>query len=284
MHVEEATEADCERILPILAGFNNAALGPERWRRLFDYSWPAPTRSRGFLLRDGDRVGGFFGTIWSERVIEGKREVLCNLTSWITLPEYRNSSLLLFKAVVELPDCTITCHTPAGRIYPLFKRFGFEDLETKLRILLPVPSWNLSGVLRFRATTDLERMPAILEGSDREVFLAHKPYPCGHLLVHGPDGYCYMIFTKTKGRRASFAHLQYISNRDVFRRALDLIKLRLFLATGTPFVMIDERLVRGMEIPHSREVALGRPYVCRSATLRPEQIDNLYSEMILLGI
>jgi hypothetical protein len=62
MHVEEATEADCERVLPILAGFNNAALGPERWRRLFDYSWPAPTRSRGFLLRDGDRVGGFFGS------------------------------------------------------------------------------------------------------------------------------------------------------------------------------------------------------------------------------
>ena len=284
MHVEEATEADCEHVLPILAGFKNAALGPERWRRLFDYSWRAPTRSRGFLLRDGDQVVGFFGTIWSERMIAGKREVLCNLTSWITLPEYRNSSLLLLKAVVDLPDCTLTCHTLAGRIYPLFKRFGFEDLETKLRILLPLPSWNFSALLHFRATTDRERILAILEGPDRDIFLAHKPYPCGHLLVHGRDGYCYMIFTKTKGRRASFAHLQYISNRDVFLRALDLIKLRLFLATGTPFVMIDARLMRGIEIPHSREVALGRPYVYRSASLRPEQIDNLYSEMILLGI
>ena len=93
-------------------------------------------------LRDGDRVVGFIGTIWSVREIGGKTERFCNLSSWITLPEYRNHSLQLFKAVMELRDCTITCHTPAGPLYPLYRRFGFSDLETKLRIIRPLPAWQ----------------------------------------------------------------------------------------------------------------------------------------------
>jgi hypothetical protein len=284
MQVEEATEADCEKVLPLLAGFNNSSLTADRWRCLFNYTWPAPSQRRGFLLRDGDRVGGYFATVWSERTIDGKREAMCNLSSWITLPEYRNLSLLLFKAVTEPRNCTLTCHSPAGRIYPLFRKFGFQDLETQWRLILPYPSWDFSAWFGYHSTTNPDRIAEIVNPADREILQAHRCYRCGHLLIHGRNGYCYLIFTKTKGRRTSFAHLQYISDRQVFLRQLDRIRLRLFLATGTPFVMVDSRLVKGLEIPHSREVTLSRPYVYRSETLRAEQIDNLYSEIILLGL
>ncbi len=284
MEVREAFEADYEALRPLLSLFNSPKLDQGGWRSLFDYSWASPHRHRGYLLRDGDRIAGFFGTIWSERIIDGKRAAFCNLSSWITLPEYRNASLLLFKAVVEPRDCTITCLTPAGNLYPLYKKFGFQDLETKLRILMPWPGWNLGGWFGSRTTTDPDRIAEIVNDVDREILLAHRKYPCGHLLVHGRNEYCYLVFTKTKGRRTSFAHLQYISDRQAFVRHLDQIKLRLLLATGTPFIMVDGRLVDGLDIPHSREVALSRPYVYRSVTLQPGQIDGLYSEIVLLGL
>lgn len=285
IRVDEATRADCEQVLPLFAGFNNPKITPAQWRSLFHYSWPATTEARGFVLRDGERAAGFFGTIWSEREIAGRRERMCNLSSWITLPEYRNQSLLLLKAVMALGDCTITCHSPAGPLYPLYKRFGFHDLETRLRILLPRPAWQSpADWLGYSSSSDPDFIAEHVSEADRAVLEAHRPHRCGHLLIHGGGSYCYLIHTKTKGKRYHFSHLHYLSDRDIFLRNLDRIRLRLLCANATPLIMIDSRLVAGLDIPHSREVPLGIPHVYRSATLAPAQIDNLYSELILLGL
>jgi len=285
IRVEIATAGDCEEVLPLFEGFRNPKITEEQWRSLFHYTWPAPTDARGFILRDGKRAVGFFGTVWSERTVDGRIERICNLSSWITLPEYRNHSLLLFKEVAALRDCTITCHSPAPQLYPLYKRFGFRDLETKLRILLPRPAWQGVGTwLGDRALSDPDEIAPLLNESDRAILEAHRIHRCGHLLLLGNTDACYLIFTKTKGKRFHFAHVHYLSNGTVFARNLDRVRLHLLLSTGTPLVMIDARLVAELKFPHSREVALGVPHIFRSETLAPEQVDNLYSELILLGL
>lgn len=282
IRVEPACSRDYGRVAPLLKGFNNPKITGQQWRSLFEYSWPASVPVRGFLLLDEDKVVGFFGTIWSERVVASRTERICNLSSWITLPEYRNQSLLLLKEVMALKECTITCVSPAPHLYPLYKRFGFADLETKLRIILPWPSGRMGW--SYRITTRPHAIAQRLKPEDRAIFEAHRPHACRHLVVSRGDDYCYLIFTKTRGKRYHFAHPHFISNRELFVRALDRIKMHLFLATGTPLIMVDERLVSGLEIPHSRSAQLGIPHVYRSATLAPEQIDNIYSELILLGL
>ena len=285
MRVEIATAEHCEEVLPLFEGFRNPKITAEQWRSLFHYTWPAPTDARGFILRDGQRAVGFFGTVWSERIIKGRSERICNLSSWITLPDYRNHSLLLFKEVVALRDCTITCHSPAPQLYPLYKRFGFRDLETKLRILPLRPSWQRLGTwLGDQALSDPDEIAPLLGDSERAILEAHRSHCCRHLLLLGKADACYLVFTKTKGKRFHFAHVHYLGNGAVFARNLDRIRLHLLLSIGTPLVMIDARFVVGLDLSHSREAILGVPHIFRSETLAPEQVDNLYSELILLGL
>ena len=280
IRVEPATPEMSEEVLPLFAGLNNPRIAPAQWRSLFHYSWPTEEATRGFVLRDEAKAVGFIGTIWSRR-----KDRMCNLSSWITLPEYRNQSLLLFKAVLALEDCTITCHSAAHALYPLYRKFGFRDLETKLRILLPRPAWqSAADWLGYSASSDPDFIAEHVSDGQRAILEAHRPHHCGHLLIHGKGGSCYLIHTRTKGKRFHFSHIHYISDPDVFRRNLDRIRLKLLLANGTPLIMIDARLVAGLQIPHSREVALGTPHVYRSSTLQPGEIDNLYSELILLGL
>jgi hypothetical protein len=282
IRVEAATPATFEEALPLLEGFDNPGIQREQWRSLFHYSWPCATELRGFVLRDGARLVGFFGTIWSGRHFQGRAERICNITSWITLPEYRNQSLRLLQAILELKDCTITCHSPAPLLYPLYQRLGFQNLETKLCVLLPLPTvrWNL----RYRVLTQIGKIAHWLQGDDECILAAHRLRGCGHLLVLGPDDYCYLVYSKTKGKRVHFAHIHYLSNREVFVRTLDRIKLALYAATRTTLIMLDGRLAEGIDLPFRRDVPLRTPHVYRSGTLAPAPIDNLYSELILLGL
>lgn len=285
--LETATPQMFPQVLPVLRLFNvnTPDITDDFWRRLFDYPWPSQETQRGFVLKDGDRVVGFFGTILFERQIAGRTEKFCNLTSWVTFPEYRNQSLLLFKKIQEDTGRTITCVSPHKNVYPLYRRCGFEDLETKQKLVLPRPTAQFFPQwFRCSATTNPDRIAAQLPPDQRALLEHHRPLRCGHLLVHTPQGDCYIIFTKMPGRRVNFCRVQFIGNREAFTQNFAYIQWRLFLASGWPFLMIDGRMAEGMTFPRSRDVALTSPYVFLSKTLKKEQIDNLYTEQILLNL
>lgn len=277
IRVERATPSDFESVLPLLERFNNPAITREQWRTLFFPPWPCDDDLRGYVLREDERTTGFFGVIPSEREIDGRRERFANLTSWVTLPEYRNHALRLFQAVATLEDRTLTCMTPLTATYPFYRRFGFQDLETKLRILLPVPSLR---ALRYRAR-NIARHAA---GAAREIFESHRSAPCKHLLIERGGRQCLVTFSRTKGRRRHFARVHGFTDREVFIDALESLRWRLMLAARAPLVMIESRWLGGVVPPWSRAAGVGQIPVFKSATLRAEQIDNLYSEMVLLPL
>lgn len=288
MRVETATARDFEQVYPLLQQFNasNPNISKAQWRLLFDYPWPTKEAQRGLVLRD-DAVGvvGFIATIFSERRIAGQTVPCCNLSSWITLPEYRHQSLLLLRAAFQRSDCTITCMTPTKATYPFYIRCGFKDLETGLKVLYPIPAWRRArGWFSCQVTTAPGRLARELGGADALILEHHRQLLCWHLLVTCAAGSCYVVFSKVPGRRVDFAHLHYISDRQIFLEHLDRIRLRMFLASGTPFLLLDARMAAGMDIPHCKEVSLSRPHVFRSPTLQREQIDHLYSELMLLNL
>lgn len=284
MRVAEATPESFESVYPLLATMSGA-ISKDRWRALFDYPWETPERTRGFLLIDGEKVVGFFGTIFSTREIGGRTERICNLSTWVTLPEYRNQALRLFQTVATLPDCTITCATPLPATYSLYTRFGFQDLETALRIILPLPSLRQpTAFFRYRVERKLDRIAALLPEPEPRAFRDHRACPCGHLVVHSRSGRCYIVFTHTRGARHRFVHLHHISDRAIFLEALDVLRWHFLTVERTAFMMIDARLLAGADIPWSRTTTLARKQVVKSSTLRPEQLDNLYTELVLLGL
>ena len=64
------------------------------------------------MLRDGQRVVGTLLALYSERLVEGRLERFCNLTSWCVLPDYRSRSISLLTALLRQHGYHFTVLTP----------------------------------------------------------------------------------------------------------------------------------------------------------------------------
>jgi hypothetical protein len=289
IEVCKATPEMFGAIHPLLEYFSrgNPRLTRAHWQSIFDYTWPAPAGddTRGFVLMDQGKVVGFEGTIFSQRKIGGQLERFCNITSWIVQPEYRRHALLLTQPILALPDTTLTTLTPSAAHLSLNKAYGFKTLETHQVVLFPLSSlkalWKRD---RFFATHDPATIKSRLNPSDLQIFEAHQTHRCQHLLISQGERYTYFIATKSKGRRLWHSFVQYISDYELFLAAIDRVRLELFLANGTLLTIIDERFLHGHQPPGSKRIALPTPRLYISPRLRPEQIDHLYTELILLEI
>lgn len=285
--VKEATPEMFPQVHELLRQFNvnNPSITREDWQSLFTYPWRSPDDPLGFVLVDDGKIVGYLGAICSRRVIAGRQEKFCNITSWVTDKNHRQQAIMLLTPILKLTDHTITNQTPAKHIHPLFTKLGFQELERKRVILFPFPEFKrLVTPSSFRATTDKNLIAKILKEPDATIFKDHLPLKCGHLLIYNDQGYSYALFTKTKGRKYHFSHVHYISNKPVFFANLNVVRFHLLWANRALFTMIDSRFVGDAKIPHSRLVEWASATLYKSATLKPGQIDNLYSELILLHL
>ena len=282
--IETVGAGDFASVYPLLQNFqtNNPHITRERWQRLFDYTWPVDEPARALILRDGTRPVGIICTLFSDRVIAGHRERRCNVNSWFVEPTHRAQSLELMAAALSVPCDTMTALTPMRVHLPFYEQMGLQPLDEKLRILLPTPTLPLTS--GFRATRDPARIAELLDGPERTAFEQHRAQMCQHLLIYGKSARCYIAFTHIPGRRVTFSQVHHIGHLDLFLAALNLVKFELYRANRTFFTMIEERFLRGHPIAASRPAGLKAPRLFRSTHLRPEQIDNLHSEMVVLGV
>ncbi|MBC8133237.1 MAG: hypothetical protein H7X95_09680, partial [Deltaproteobacteria bacterium] len=128
-----------EEIYPLLAAFNNALMSKEDWRRmLFTYPWESPSRHGFGYYADGKPVG-FIGAIFSTRHVRGRAERFCNLSTWIVKKEFRGTSILLTRRIVDaLAGHAVVGFTPAPTTCAVFSRLGFLPLETEQLLLFPL--------------------------------------------------------------------------------------------------------------------------------------------------
>lgn len=285
--IKEATPDMFLEVYPLLQEFNrnNSEITRSNWEQLFQNNWKKPSQTLGYLLMDGGTAVGFLGTICSQRVINGQLEDLCNLTSWVVKKEYRSKGISLFMPVLKLKSYTVTILTPAQHVQQFYQKMGFRELERKQIILYPFPQLSrLLSPTGFCGTTDEKIIAKILRGTDLDIFHDHRPYPCRHLVVHHGPEYCYVIFKRTKGRKVHFSEIHYVSHPRIFLENLNRIKMHLFMVNGTFLTLLQSRLVGDPVIPHSKTTLYPSPPLYMSSRLRPEQIDNLYSELMLLSL
>jgi hypothetical protein len=283
--VQPATPAMFDDIHPLLARLN-PAVSRDQWQRLVDYGWRSGDEGIGYVLADRQRIVGFLGTLFSRRTINGRDVRLCNTTNWVVQDEFRGQSFLLFLAVLKLRDCTITNLTSSPKVAAMMAPLGFKPLDTRVRLLFPTPGppWRRPAIATDRAT-----ILATLDAADAKIYADHAGCDCGHLVVR-PDpeeAYCYLVFTRKHraayGARVPYCHVHYISNRAVFERHLGAIKRHFLTALGAWFVAVDERLVGNGAGPLSRAYRLSAPRYFRSDVLAAGEIDNLYTELVVLG-
>ena len=82
-NIEKTKPEDFPAIVPLLEEFDNASIKRSDWQRIFAYDWSKDESIVGYHLEEQGKVVGFLGGIFSKRLINGRMENLCNLTSWI---------------------------------------------------------------------------------------------------------------------------------------------------------------------------------------------------------
>jgi hypothetical protein len=284
IRVEKIDCANFKGINAILPGIARTG-SEEKGRKIFEYQWERDESHCGLILMDGDKTVGFLGMIFSRRLINDKVEKFCNLTSWFVCKDYRSRSIFMILPLHAMKDYTITDLTPSKKVYKIQNKLGFKDLETKGRLLLPFgrrlfqPKYSPINL-----THDLAAIEQKLEGQNLKIFNDHKRYPCFHFLLTGKDRYCYIIYTKLRRKRIQHVHLHYISDPDLFTMAYRDIRKSILSHAKARFLLIDSRFVKNRKLPLSICLPYRTPKQYISSTLKPEQIDNLYSELVMLNL
>ena len=282
--VEKVDCADFKDVQDTLINFWGKG-SEEKWRKLFEYRWERDEDYCGLALRDDGQTVGFIGMIFSRRRINGRVEKFCNLSSWFVREEYRTRAVSLLLPLLRMRDYTITDLTPSRTVYQIQQKLGFKDLDAHGRILLPFGR-RLFGAKHLAVqTTHAEAdIRQILSAVHLKIFDDHHDYQCEHFLLSAGKRYCYIIYSRHKRKRLPFVYIHYISDQDLFGQTYPQIRGAIMSHARVCFAVIDSRLVAGLKLPVSFCLPYRTPKQYLSSSLEPTQIDNLYSELVLLNL
>ena len=283
--LRKATPEDFSFVLPLLTQFKNE-LDPADYRRLFTDT--LGEGYIGYLLEDAGKPVGFLSYVFSRRPFGGKEHIFCNLSCWIVLEPYRHQSLSLLMPALRIKGATLTNFTPTPEVFAISKKLGFTTLAGKQRILLPVPKPRLR-LSRTKIFTSTREAGARVDRDQARIIEDHSLPHHRHVVVETPDGRCLLVLNRVKKRvrdhlKVPFLRVHHVSNFDVFSKTLPEIVTRCALSFGAVAMLAEERYLRGCSVP----VSFPRPKhagmsAFKSDTLRAEDIDGLYSELVLLN-
>ena len=256
-----------------------------KWRKLFEYQWERDENYCGLALKDDDLTIGFLGMIFSHRRVNGKVEKFCNITSWFVREDYRSRAIALLLPLHGMKDYTIIDLTPARNVYQIQNKLGFKDLDAKGRIMLPFGRrLSRPQPSDMRVIHDPAEIEKKLQGDHLTIFNDHKIFRCAHFMLTSKKGYCYLIYSKLQRKRIPYVHVHYISDRGLFALFYREIRKSILSHCRAFFLLIDSRLVNQLKLPFSFCLPYRAPKQYLSSTLKPAQIDNLYSELILFDL
>jgi len=290
--LKNTTPNDFDEAYPLLQNFTNARLTRDDWRALFVPAFPTSSDHLGYLLRDQGKAVGVMGCIFSQRTIRGHQFEFCNLSSWFIHPDYRKYSMLFMRRLAELDSCVLTSLTPCKKVHNLFIRMGFVPMEERLLAIPPIPFGSLSEPPVHLVSDPLE-LRIKLKGEALDILNDHSGLDCRHFLAESQGETCYIVCTKRykrspglRFRRIPTAVIHHASNPGLLARALHTITRRICLRMRAALVISDSRFIGLPSVPFSLSKPASRLYrPCKDQpfAFAPHEVDNLYSEFMLLN-
>ena len=277
--VQQVNLAMFSRFYPLLREVN-PTLTEAEWYGVFNHRWHREKQFCGYGLFDEAEIVGFLGLIFSQRIINGQREDFCNLSTWIVREAYRGHSIALMLALRKLKNCTITDLSPTEGVIAISKRLGFKELDRQIEILPYI--WGGIGK-HIKITTDIWEIQSRLEAAEQKLLQDHQSYArCHHLLAEAEGQSCYLIFTLVKNTKVSYSYIQYLGNAKFFARYSLAIRRAIAQISQTFLILVDTRLLQGEKLPLRFNLPIEICRLYKSSSVKPQEIDNLYSELILI--
>jgi hypothetical protein len=150
-----------------------------------------------------------------------------------------------------------------------------------------LPPLLLSGIGRGSDSIQLIHEPELIQShlsnSELTLFVDHLSYDCcQHLLIRSAAQSCYVIYTVQRSH-FPYCHIQFISNPDLFVKQNLEIRRAITDRHRLCLLLVDSRLVKDLNVPCTIELPMRFTKLYKSERLTPQQIDNLYSELVLLN-
>jgi hypothetical protein len=240
--------------------------------------WKVDAPNHGFMLRDDQRIVGAYLAFYSERPIAGRMEQFCNLGAWSVLPDYRYHSVRLLKALLAQDGYHFTDLSPSEKVESVNARFKFQYLDPSAVFIphLPWPTWP--G--RAKITADPDVIADRLVGPELALYLDHAQAPAArHLMIIRGDESCYIMYREVRHWNIPvLAVIIYVSNPGLLQLAITPLTRYLLVRRRLMATLAEIRVIKH-EPPLSFKLN-SWPKMYRSASLKPEQIDDLYSELV----
>lgn len=276
LELRPITTADVGGVAAFLRAELNSRLSVETWSAAIVPPWPVEAPNHGFLLAAGDRIVGVQLAIYSERMIMGRPERICNLAAWCVAEDYRIHGVRLLRSALAQPGYTFTDLSPSGNVLEVNRRLRFTDFDTR-SVLLP----NLPRAARrsITVTGAADALASTLTGEDLRRYQDHRGgLAARQLLITSGADHCHVIFRRDRRKGISaFASILYASNPELLRRALPDLRSYLIRRERLVATLAEIRLVGrpngAVDLPDTRRKMF------RSEHLTADQLDYLYSEL-----
>ena len=219
----------------------------EQWAQAFRQNWGVDKPNNGFLIRDQGRIVGGIGAIYAERIIRGRPERFCNITSWCVLEAYRAQSMRLAMAVVSQPGFHFTDLTPTEVVSKTLQFLKFKPMNERHAVWPNIP-WPFSRLRGVRVITELDRIEEVLTVMDAKVFRDHRHLPwLRHAAVGRPGAYCHVVWKPNRLKSVPGAMVLAFSDAELFLRYRLAIGAYL-LQQGCLYTRVESRLLPRLPI------------------------------------
>lgn len=277
--IETVEDHNLAEFAAFLHGHLNSSRSVEAWVADFRGARRPETPNYGFVVRDQGRIVGAIGALYAERLIDGRPERFCNITSWCVLDAFRAQSMRLAMALLAQPGWHFTDFSPTKVVGATLKFLKFVELDESLAVMPNLPGWP-GGARVLTTPADLQR---VLQGSALQDYQAHARFEwLRHLAVGTPAGWCHVIYKKRQLRGLPVAGLLHASDKTLLEQHLGALRTHLLLA-GFVFTQIECRWL-SRPPPRARIQTGFNRKVFLSKTLLPPQIDYLYSESVIFDL
>ena len=265
--------------LPAVAAFLRANYeGRIPWARALSATpWKVDAPNHGFVLRDGQRIVGALMLFYSERLVAGRIERFCDLGTWYVLPDFRFHSLRLLMATLAQDGYHFTAMSPGATTVSINTRFEFLFLDTTAALIPNLPWPSLPGRTRISADPDI--IEGTLSGTELELYRDHaQALAARHLVLIRDQDRCYVMYREIRHKGVPLAVIIYVSNPALFHRAI-MALTRHLLVRHRLLATLAEVRITGSRPALSFKVT-SWPKMYRSASLEPDQIDDMYTELV----
>jgi len=282
--VRSVENCDVDNVINMLRSEFSPNVSEEAYRRVFEYTWLNDLPDRGLILDVNGKLAGYLGTVYSERSVNGKKRLFCNIFSWYLRPAYRGKGLglPLLQTLMEREDQIITGLTPNLNSGPIIKKYGFKTLSTGFVVFHPkLALGNImkSGADIFPHSQDIHKL---LDFDLCSLVDQHLKYGCSVMALTDKEEVGLIISKRRISTRVpyvSITEILHVTNKQLVLDNLCSVYRSMILRDRTTALAADETIF-GAETPAGWRRDRLRFFF--GDDIAPDQIDSLYSEIILL--